>query len=185
MITPLRRGHRTTVTLLVAAWLAMVLGGCGPQVASGPASPGPATTSATSAPSGASPTAAPAISADPGASHDSSPTFTDAPRLPTTDPESGLPFIDPADLPPEALGTLALIAADGPFPFDRDGLTFQNREELLPDRPSGYYREFTVITPGLPHRGALRIVAGVGGERYYTTDHYESFGRIRLSETVP
>ncbi len=81
-------------------------------------------------------------------------------------------------LPPEAQTTIELIASDGPFPFDRDGITFQNRERLLPDKPRGYYREFTVITPGINHRGARRIVAGDDGELYYTDDHYASFREV-------
>lgn len=83
------------------------------------------------------------------------------------------------DLPPEARQTLALIEAGGPFPHTRDGSVFGNRERLLPSRPSGYYREYTVRTPGARDRGARRIVAGKGGERYYTADHYRSFVRIR------
>jgi ribonuclease T1 len=83
------------------------------------------------------------------------------------------------DLPPEARRTLALIDAGGPFPYARDGSVFRNRERLLPSRPGGYYREYTVQTPGARDRGARRIVAGKGGERYYTADHYRSFMRIR------
>jgi len=83
------------------------------------------------------------------------------------------------DLPPEARQTLARIDAGGPFPYARDGSTFRNRERLLPSRPSGYYREYTVQTPGARDRGARRIVAGEGGERYFTADHYRSFARIR------
>ncbi len=84
-----------------------------------------------------------------------------------------------ADLPPEAADTLELIDAGGPFPEDRDGVTFENREELLPDEPRGYYREYTVPTPGSDDRGARRIVAGDGGELYWTGDHYSSFSRIQ------
>ena len=91
---------------------------------------------------------------------------------------SDLPTIRLAELPPEAIDTLELIETDGPYPFDRDGLTFQNREGLLPDRDRGHYEEFTVITPGLDHRGARRIVAGDDGERYYTDDHYDSFSEV-------
>jgi ribonuclease T1 len=73
-----------------------------------------------------------------------------------------------------------LIEAGGPFPEpEHDGGTFGNREELLPDRPMGYYREYTVPTPGLDHRGARRIVAGEDDELYWTADHYSSFARIR------
>jgi ribonuclease T1 len=84
-----------------------------------------------------------------------------------------------ADLPDEARHTLALIRAGGPFPHAQDGRTFGNRESLLPRRERGYYREYTVRTPGARDRGARRIVAGSGGEYYYTADHYRSFRRIQ------
>lgn len=83
-----------------------------------------------------------------------------------------------ANLPPEAAATLALIRRGGPFPHDRDGTVFFNREKLLPDAPRGSYREYTVPTPGLNHRGARRIVAHRAGTYYYTDDHYRSFRRI-------
>lgn len=83
-----------------------------------------------------------------------------------------------AKLPPEARETLALVKAGGPFPYPRDGAVFGNREGLLPKRERGYYREYTVRTPGAKDRGARRIVAGRGGEYYYTADHYRSFRRI-------
>ena len=96
-----------------------------------------------------------------------------------TDPESGLPIVRLAELPPEAAETLDRIDAGGPFPEpDHDGGTFENREDLLPDHPVGYYKEYTVPTPGSDDRGARRIVAGASGERYYTGDHYRSFSRI-------
>lgn len=84
-----------------------------------------------------------------------------------------------ADLPPEARTTLQLIETDGPFPFQRDGVVFGNYEKRLPLKKRGYYREYTVVTPGLKHRGPRRIVAGHEGERYYTADHYNSFRRIQ------
>jgi ribonuclease T1 len=83
------------------------------------------------------------------------------------------------ELPPEARQTLALIKAGGPFPYRQDGRAFSNRERLLPKRERGYYREYTVRTPGARDRGARRIVAGRGGEYYYTEDHYRSFRRVR------
>lgn len=94
------------------------------------------------------------------------------------DPESGLPWISMAELPPEALDTLDEIAAGPPYPYDRDGITFENREGILPPEESGYYQEFTVVTPGSSDRGARRIVWGLEDEFYYTADHYVSFYRI-------
>ena len=82
-------------------------------------------------------------------------------------------------LPPEARETLALIRRGGPFPYRRDGAAFGNRERRLPAREQGYYREYTVPTPGAQDRAARRIVAGRGAEYYYTDDHYASFRRIR------
>jgi ribonuclease T1 len=87
--------------------------------------------------------------------------------------------IDAAELPPEARTTIELIRRGGPFPYQRDGLVFGNFEQQLPARERGYYREYTVTTPRAKDRGARRIVAGRGGELYYTEDHYRSFRRIR------
>ena len=84
-----------------------------------------------------------------------------------------------AQLPPEGRQTLLLIKQGGPFPYTKDGSTFGNREGLLPGQSRGYYREYTVPTPGIDHRGARRIVAGRGGDYWYTADHYRSFQRIR------
>lgn len=82
------------------------------------------------------------------------------------------------DLPAEARQTIALIRKGGPYPYERDGIVFGNFEKLLPVRERGYYREYTVPTPGVKGRGARRIVAGGVGELYYTDDHYQSFRRI-------
>jgi ribonuclease T1 len=84
-----------------------------------------------------------------------------------------------AQLPPEARHTLVLIKRGGPFPYARDGSVFSNRERHLPMHPRGYYREYTVPTPGAHNRGARRIVSGSTGEYWYTADHYRSFRRIR------
>jgi len=95
----------------------------------------------------------------------------------------GIPFVAQAELPREAHAVLQLIRQGGPFPHDKDGTVFFNRERLLPAHTRGYYREYTVRTPGLRHRGARRIVCG-GWQRtepdacYYTADHYASFRRI-------
>jgi ribonuclease T1 len=83
-----------------------------------------------------------------------------------------------ADLPPEARQTIALIRKGGPYPYARDGAVFVNREGALPRQKRGYYREFTVKTPGERTRGARRIVAGSGAEFYYTDDHYNRFRHI-------
>jgi ribonuclease T1 len=84
-----------------------------------------------------------------------------------------------AELPPEAAATLALIRTNGPYPYAKDGAVFGNREGLLPKQKRGYYREYTVKTPGSRTRGARRVVKGAGGELFYTDDHYNSFKRIR------
>ena len=84
-----------------------------------------------------------------------------------------------AELPPETRTTMALIRKGGPFPYARDGAIFANREAILPRQRRGYYREYTVKTPGERTRGARRIVWGAGGEFYYTDDHYNHFRRIR------
>jgi len=90
-----------------------------------------------------------------------------------------IPEVRLSALPFEARTTLALIKAGGPFPYDRDGIVFNNREKLLPLQGRGWYREYTVKTPGVRTRGARRIVAARSGEFYYTDDHYSSFRRIR------
>src|SRR4249919_3665122 len=91
----------------------------------------------------------------------------------------------PAFLPTEAIDTLQRIARGGPFEHRQDGATFQNREHRLPPQPRGYYREYTVDTPGSRDRGARRIIAGGGLpgdsppiEYFYSDDHYRSFRRF-------
>ena len=87
-----------------------------------------------------------------------------------------------AQLPGEARATLANVRSGPPFPYERDGVWFGNREQLLPAKPRGYYREYTVRTPGVSHRGARRIVCGgrptAPEACWYTSDHYQSFSRI-------
>lgn len=110
------------------------------------------------------------------------------PAAPSTfDAGSAAPGPAPASrhpdfLPPEAVATLEAIDRGGPFPYDRDGTVFQNREGRLPARPRGYYREYTVETPRSPDRGARRVVTGGDPPEvyYYTSDHYRSFRRIEV-----
>jgi ribonuclease T1 len=88
-----------------------------------------------------------------------------------------------SSLPREARDTLERVRNGGPFPYERDGVRFGNRERLLPQKPRDYYREYTVRTPGAKNRGARRIVCGGTAQApeicYYTADHYRSFARIR------
>ena len=135
--------------LLGLAVLAFVLAGV---PGTGTAPSGAGTTDAVPA-ENAAPTAAPPAPANP----------------------SGLPEVKASELPAEARQTLALIARGGPYPYTRDAATFGNFERILPRKSSGYYKEYTVRTPGESDRGARRIVAGQSGEKYYTPDHYNSF----------
>jgi ribonuclease T1 len=89
-----------------------------------------------------------------------------------------MPSVAIAQLPPEAQRTVRAVREGGPFRYERDGAVFGNFEGLLQRRARGYYREYTVETPGLKHRGARRIVAGAKGELYYTDDHYRTFRRM-------
>ena len=87
-----------------------------------------------------------------------------------------------AELPSQARETYGLIRVGGPFPYGKDGTVFGNRERMLPTEKRGYYREYTVPTPGSSDRGARRIVCGgpprVPHACYYTADHYASFRKI-------
>jgi ribonuclease T1 len=94
-----------------------------------------------------------------------------------------LPTVSLADLPKPAQATHALILSGGPFPYAKDGTVFGNRERLLPAKPRGHYREYTVRTPGISHRGARRLVCGGKPPTrpeacFYTQDHYASFQRV-------
>ena len=100
----------------------------------------------------------------------------------TSAPVDSLATISVAELPVQGAQTYALIAQGGPFPYEKDGTVFGNRERLLPISNRGYYREYTVNTPGVKHRGKRRIVCGgkprVPDVCYYTADHYASFRKI-------
>jgi len=89
------------------------------------------------------------------------------------------PAVTVERLPSEARSTINLIRKGGPFPYTKDGTVFRNRERRLPQAATGYYREYTVKTPGSRDRGARRIVTGQKGEIYYTDDHYASFVRVQ------
>jgi ribonuclease T1 len=80
-----------------------------------------------------------------------------------------------SQLPPQATEVWQRIQHGGPFPYRQDGTVFGNREGRLPQRQSGFYREYTVPTPGEPDRGPRRLVTGGAVELYYTGDHYTSF----------
>ena len=84
-----------------------------------------------------------------------------------------------SQLPAEARETVTRIRKGGPHPYAKDGAIFGNREKHLPEQKRGYYKEYTVKTPGERTRGARRIIAGTGGEMYYTEDHYNNFRRVR------
>ncbi|MFF1630696.1 ribonuclease domain-containing protein [Streptomyces sp. NPDC058272] len=98
-----------------------------------------------------------------------------------TYPDSPVGSICYTALPSQAYDTLDLIASNGPFPYSQDGVVFQNREAVLPSQSTGYYHEYTVITPGSSTRGAKRIVTGKKtDEDYYTSDHYVTFKLINF-----
>lgn len=108
------------------------------------------------------------------------PTASSGSETPTTahPAAGGLATVPASALPAEARQILLRIDRGGPFPYERDGSVFGNVERLLPQQPRGWYREYTVPTPGESDRGARRIVAGRDGTRYYTADHYESFAIV-------
>lgn len=94
--------------------------------------------------------------------------------------QPAMPTVSASQLPPQARQTIALIQQGGPFPYRKDGTIFGNREKRLPLASSGYYREYTVPTPGSRDRGARRIVTGQQQEYYYTQNHYRSFSKVKL-----
>ncbi len=140
--------------------------------------------------SGATPDTAPSIEVSPGETPTESESPDDrgagpafptavAPSRPESDAASGLPVVTLAELPPEAAETVALIEAGGPFPYADDGETFLNSAGLLPQREQGYYRVYTVDSPGSVEPTSRRIVTGTDGELYWTDDLYTSFRRIQ------
>lgn len=93
-------------------------------------------------------------------------------------PVSGLPEVSESELPAQAREVLAAIDRGGPYDYPQDDRVFGNREGRLPQRAPGYYREYTVPTPGESDRGARRLVVGEDGDVYYTADHYRSFRQV-------
>jgi len=83
-------------------------------------------------------------------------------------------------LPAEVADTIDLVRAGGPYPYAEDGTVYQNREQIIPVCATGYYRLYTVPTPGTSDRGDRRLVAGQGGEYYYTPDRYATFVRVAV-----
>lgn len=169
--------RRTAWAVLAAAALALLwwFGSDGVDDASRDADSSSVASGTLDVPTPAStPTASPSASTAP--SVEPSRSGASGPRL----DEHGFEWITVSALPPEAREVLADIDAGGPYAYPgKDGSTFGNHEGVLPQQRRGYYREYTVPTPGLSHRGARRIVTGSRGERYWTADHYESFSRIR------
>ena len=164
---PTKKADRQALMLLgvlVCALLVWWAISRGAESGNGGSVAAPSSTSATSGTSSSS--SAPATSGD----------------APATTPVSGLGTIAESRLPREARHTLDLIRAGGPYPYDADDGVFRNRERILPQQKQGYYREYTVETPGSDDRGARRIVGGKGGDRYYTDDHYDSFRQILEGE---
>lgn len=159
-------GAAALVVILVAGWLFLDR-----------TDKGPASTSSSAATS-----TAPATTARVTTAHrtTSSPARRTTSRAQATDPASGLRWIDESALPAQARDTIALIRAGGPYPYPRnDNVTYHNNNRALPRKPDGFYREYTVTTPGSSDRGARRIIAGQDGSLYYTADHYTTFARVR------
>ncbi|WP_256842237.1 ribonuclease domain-containing protein [Ornithinimicrobium cryptoxanthini] len=186
MSRPVRQRANVVVALAAAA----LLTACGlvePTDTAGPASSaGPAPTQQGNGPGDTLPSA----SATSASEHDDDASADDTQDDDTQDDDRselpslgspGIPECDVLDLPATTLETIDDIEAGGPYDHPRnDGVRFQNREGILPDEDRDYYREFTVETPGLDHRGARRIVTGSFEQTdpehwYYTGDHYESF----------
>ncbi len=165
-LSPKNRAWAAVVGAVVLVLLTVVLQQLG---RSGPGAPG-----AASAPQGR--TTARAVGPTIGSTAVATPHSTVSTLSPVA-----VPWVAQSALDSQARQTLALIQAGGPFPYPRnDGVTYHNANRYLAPQRDGYYREYTVPTPGSSSRGARRIIAGQGGDFYYTRDHYDSFSRIRL-----
>ncbi|MFI6847499.1 ribonuclease [Kitasatospora sp. NBC_00085] len=167
--------------VLVAALICAIAaaGGCalsgnGTSHPKAAASTSPASVASPGAPKPSAPRPSAPVSSAPASSAPgpSSPAATWVP----TDP--ALADVCRTKLPSQARDTLGLIAKGGPYPYRSDGIVFENRENRLPRKGSGYYHEFTVVTPGSGDRGTRRVVTGDAGEQYWTADHYGTFQEI-------
>ncbi|WP_412539900.1 ribonuclease domain-containing protein [Longispora sp. K20-0274] len=163
-----QKGLLASAAVLVVAVLAVLLIG---KLTSGPTKT-TANDGAQATASAQDGTAAPATGGSPNSKPRPKPT-----TAPPT-PGSGLKTIKVADLPAEGRRTLTLIDQGGPFPYKQDGVIFENRDRRLPQKASGYYHEYTVVTPGESDRGARRLITGEDGDLYYTADHYDSFQQV-------
>ena len=168
-------GPGALLSLLLVVALASIAAGCGAATAPALGLPTAPTAAASES---AAPGREPATGRSPVSALGSGQAASTTAASPI-DGQSGLPTVAFAELPPEARATIELIRAGGPFPYSQDGAVFGNRERLLPPRPAGWYREYTVETPGSDDRGARRLVAGADGTLYWTEDHYASFRAVR------
>ncbi|MFK0189950.1 ribonuclease domain-containing protein [Kitasatospora sp. NPDC090308] len=162
------------VLLGIAAGVAALLNGGHDSDGAGSAK-SPATASATA---GVSAAATATRSGAAGAPKPSAPAKSPTAQGGWVPTSSALADVCRSKLPAQALDTLGLIARGGPYPYRSDGVVFENREGRLPRQGSGYYHEFTVVTPGSDDRGTRRVVTGGVGEQYWTADHYATFQEI-------
>lgn len=62
------------------------------------------------------------------------------------------------------------------------GDTFGNREGLLPESGGRKYTECDIDTKGRKSRGSKRLVFSNDGLYFYTSDHYETFSEVTVTE---
>ncbi|MGA5823965.1 ribonuclease [Kitasatospora sp. NPDC094028] len=166
--------RRKSPLVVVAVLILAVLAGLGYLLGKGGGGSHPkaAATSTAAAAAGSSAAGSSAPKPSPPAGKSPAPAGTWVPADPA------LADVCRTKLPSQAQDTLALIAKNGPYPYNRDGIVFENRESRLPKKTDGYYHEFTVVTPGSNDRGTRRVVTGGAGEQYWSPDHYATFQEI-------
>lgn len=145
---------------IAAAVAALLNGGKDPDGASGAAKPASAPASVTPSTAAASAAASATRSGATGGPKPSAPAKSPTAQAGWVPTDAALADVCRGRLPAQALDTLGLIARGGPYPYRSDGIVFENRENRLPRQGSGYYHEFTVVTPGSDDRGTRRIVTG-------------------------